>query len=228
MELSVVIPSYLEEENLRVLLPRIKKTIEGLKVPYEILIIDTMASMDHTEIVCKDFEATYIHREIGNKYGDAVRTGLKYATGNYVLFMDADGSHAPEFIATLYLNRLGNDIVIASRYVEGGGSDNTRTLIFMSWMVNAIYSWFFNLHCKDVSNSFKLYSRAELSDINLKCGDFDIIEEILIKLKSKNANLKILEIPYVFKSRMFGQTKRNLFLFALSYLYTLVKLKFGE
>jgi dolichol-phosphate mannosyltransferase len=228
MELSVVIPSYLEEENLRVLLPRIKKVVEELNVPHEILIIDTITSMDNTEVVCKDFGANYIHREQGNKYGDAVRTGLKYARGNYILFMDADGSHSPEFITTLYLNRQGNDVVIASRYVDGGGSDNTNTLIFMSWAVNFIYSWFFDLQCKDVSNSFKLYSGAMISGINLKCNEFDTVEEILIKLKRKNRNLRILEIPYVFKSRMFGHTKRNLLLFALSYLYTLFRLKFRE
>ena len=228
MELSIVIPSYLEEENLRVLLPRIIGSTKELNIPFEVLIMDTQEPMDNTRAVCAEHGVRYINREKGNKYGDAIRTSLKYATGNYVLYMDADGSHSPEFIKNMYQSRADNDIVIASRYIDGGGSDNTGTLIFMSWMVNFIYSALFNLKCKDVSNSFKLYKRDKLAALELRSDNFDIIEEILIKLKRKNKQLKLKEIPYVFKERMFGHTKRNLFAFAISYVFTLIKLKFRQ
>ena len=226
MDLSIIIPAYLEEENLRVLLPRIISSVSEIGISYEILVIDSMQPKDHTQMVCQENGVTYINRTNGNNYGDAIRTGITAANGTDILFMDADGSHSPEFINTIYANKAGYDIVIASRYVDGGGSDNTKTLIFMSWAVNFIYSWFFSLNCKDVSNSFKLYKASQLKALKLKSDNFDIIEEILIKLKRNKKDLAINEIPYLFKERMFGRTKRNLLLFGFSYLFTLLRLKF--
>ncbi len=229
IDLSIVIPSYLEEENLRILLPRINKSLSDIGISNEILIIDTINPLDNTQLVCVDFNnVKYINRENGNKYGDAVRTGIKYAIGNRILFMDADGSHSPEFIANLYEFREGNDVVIASRFVEGGGSDNKKILILMSWTVNFIYSVLFNLKCKDVSNSFKLYNGELIKSIIINCDNFDVVEEILIKLKRNKKDLKLKEIPYMFKERMFGNTKRNLLAFVFSYIFTLIRLKFSK
>ena len=228
MELSIVIPAYLEEENLRLLLPRIRNVAVGLGIPFEIIVIDTLEEKDNTHLACIENEVHYLNREYGNYYGDAIRTGLSYAKGKYILFMDADGSHSPEFIKNLFENRTEYDVVIASRYIEGGGSDNSRILIWMSWTINFIYSWLFHLQCKDVSNSFKLYKGDALRALNLKCENFDIIEEVLIKLKRSNKDLKIKEIPYMFKERMFGHTKRNLIAFVFSYIFTLLKLKFRK
>ena len=226
MDLSIIIPAYLEEENLRILLPRINDIIPELGIKAEILVIDTMAPMDNTKNVCLKNNAVYINRENGNVYGDAVRTGIKNAHGKYFIFMDADGSHSPEFIKNLYENRTDYDVIIASRYVEGGKSDNSKILIFMSWIVNLIYAVLFRLKCKDVSNSFKLYKSDQLKKLTLKCSNFDVVEEILIKLKKINKNLSIKELPYTFKERMFGHTKRNLIKFVFSYIFTLFKLKF--
>lgn len=227
-DLSVIIPSYLEEENLRILLPRIIGNLTKPEISFEVLIIDTIAAMDDTKTVCLEAGVTYVNRENGNRYGDAIRTAISRATGKHILFMDADGSHSPEFIIKLYEWRHEADVVVASRFIAGGGSDNTRVLIFMSWTVNFIYRVLFGLKCKDVSNSFKLYDADQLKKLRLTCDNFDIIEEILIKLKRANRGLRIKELPYVFKERMFGKTKRNLVVFVFSYAFTLVRLKFSR
>jgi dolichol-phosphate mannosyltransferase len=228
IKLSIIIPSYLEEENLRILIPQIKNEMQKLGEHYEILIVDTMHPMDHTEEICRGNNIIYLNRKSGNRYGDAVRTGLENAKGEYVIFMDADGSHSPEFIGKLYQHKNDFDVVIASRYVGGGTTDNNRILILMSWAVNVIYSVVLDLKCKDVSNSFKLYRGDLLKNLNLYCNNFDIVEEILYKLRKIDNNLKIKEVPYSFKKRMFGNTKRNLFLFMMTYIITLLKLRFGR
>lgn len=226
MELSIIIPAYMEEENLRNILPRVNNVLRDTGIDYETLVVDTMGEMDETKRVSRENKALYINREKGNSYGDAVRTGIKKARGRYILFMDADGSHSPEFIEQLCEHKDGNDIVIASRYVEGGSTDNNKLLIFMSLVVNIVYSRFLHLDCQDVSNSFKLYKGQLIKELSLTRDNFDIVEEILVKLKRKNKSLKIKEIPYSFKKRMFGKTKRNLFLFIFSYIATLLRLKF--
>ena len=225
IQLSVIIPAYCEEDNLGAILPKLKATLDMLREEYEVLVVGPTDTLDDSENVCHETGVTFLKRKGGNSYGDAVRAGIKSSKGQYVLFMDADGSHTPEFISNLYKHRRDYDVVIASRYVKGGGSDNAGILIFMSFIVNALYSIFLNLNCKDVSNSFKLYKKPQLENLKLVSNNFDIIEEILYKLKRSNGNLKILEIPYFFKGRMFGRSKRNLFIFALSYLFTLARLR---
>lgn len=219
-------PCYLEEENLRLLLPRLTKEATALGDPFEILVIDTMQEMDNTKQVCESNKATYIQRTGGNNYGDAVRTGIQRARGKYTLFMDADGSHSPEFIKNLYAHKDAYDVVIASRYIEGGSTDNSWVLILMSHITNISYSVILNLHYKDISNSFKLYKTEYLKELPLKCNNFDIVEEILYKIKIKHKDAAVVEIPYSFKQRMFGHTKRNLFLFILTYIVTIFRLRF--
>ena len=224
--ISVVIPAYQEEENLRIILPRLKQTLSTLPFGSEIIVVDTMQEMDNAKEVCTLHGADYVNREQGNNYGDAIRTGIKIAKGKYTICMDADGSHTPEFIHKLIEHRDEFDVVIASRYIDGGTTDNSKILIFMSLVVNIVYSVFLGIKCKDVSNSFKLYQAEQLKSLHLKCANFDIVEEILFKLVKAKKTLKIKEVPFYFKKRMFGHTKRNLVAFMFSYLFTIIKLKF--
>ena len=76
-----------------------------------------------------------------------------------------------------------------------------------------------------MSNSFKLYRTADLKRLRLRCRNFDIIEEILFKLRRKNPALRIREVPFTFKQRMFGSTKRNLVLFIVTYVLTMLRLR---
>lgn len=226
--LSVILPSYMEEENLRQLLPRLMTVLSGLGVAGEVLVVDSMLPLDETREVCESSGATYLNRSGGNYYGDAVRTGIHHARGDFVVFMDADGSHPPEFIRNLWNSRDEGDVVIASRYIEGGATDNSRTLVLMSLLVNLIYALVLNLRCKDVSNSFKLYRSHHLKQLQLHCQNFDVVEEILFKIKCQDRCVRIKEIPFTFKKRMFGTTKRNLFTFVFSFIVTLLKLRFGK
>lgn len=226
MILSIILPSYLEEENLRILLPRINYVISCMDILSEILVIDTQVPMDNTQSVCDRYSVKYINRERGNSYGDAVRTGIEKSCGFYILFMDADGSHTPEFIPKLYSYANEYHVVIASRYIEQGRTENSFLLTAMSKVLNWTYGVILNLPCKDVSNSFKIYRRDQINQINLKCNNFDVVEEIIYKINKNNPTTKFKEVPYVFRKRMFGQTKRNLLVFVVTYLFTIIRLRF--
>lgn len=224
-DLSVVLPAYLEEENLRILLPRIKTVLSTIAPKSEIIVVDTEQPLDHTKQACNEFGVKYINRLGGNTYGAAIRTGIDNASGKKLIFMDADGSHAPEFIENLYSYKNDSDIVIASRYIDGGFTENSAVLVFMSLVLNMTYSIVLNLKVKDVSNSFKLYDSAQIKELVLECENFDIVEEIIYKLSVINPKIVIKEIPFSFKKRMFGETKRNLFLFIFNYILTIIRLR---
>lgn len=224
MELSIVLPAYKEADNLKKIIPDILSCISGIE--YEILVVDTIDKMDDTDKVCKTNGANYVIREGGNLYGDAIRTGIKYAKGKYILMMDADGSHEPKSIIDIYKCMINekNDIVVGSRYCKGGKTDNNIILKMMSWTLNLTYKIIFSLKVSDCSNSFRMYNTDKLKSIKLECSNFDIVEEILIKLQLKYPNLKVAEVPVHFKKRDEGVSKRDLVKFIFTYFQTINRL----
>lgn len=227
MEISVVMPAYREADNLKKIIPRIQSVLSDINVPSEILVIDTMEPMDNAEEVCSRFNAVYINRMNGNFYGDAIRTGISSADGKYIVIMDSDGSHNPEDIKKFYneMKKENYDLIIGSRYCKGGETDNNFILRFMSYFLNVTYRVLFSLKVKDVSDSYRMYNAQKLKSIELKCDNFDIVEEILIKLNYSVDNFKVKEIPIKFSKRDAGESKRNLMKFIFSYIKTIRNLK---
>ena len=68
MELSIILPSFLEEENLKMILPELNNVLNNKKINYEILVVDTQQPMDGTKTVCEENNAIYINRKNGNLY----------------------------------------------------------------------------------------------------------------------------------------------------------------
>ena len=221
-DLTIIIPSLNESDNLKKLIPEIKSEI-GKKFTYEIFIIDGINKDNKTFKITKKNSIRYLNRIRNNDYGNAVRLGIKKSTGKYILFMDGDYSHNPKFILKLYENKL-YDVVIASRYVLGGKTDNNLLSETLSRFLNKFYNIILNLELEDVSNSFKLYNTKMIKRLHLSCNHFDIIEEIIFKLKKNNNEIKFLEIPYHFKQRKFGKSKRNFFVI-IAYLFSILKLR---
>jgi dolichol-phosphate mannosyltransferase len=157
-------------------------------------------------------------------YGDAIRTGISASRGRYVILMDADGSHDPGFLGELWTHRDTSDVVIASRYIKGGRTENPAMLILMSLAVNVIFRLVLGLSCRDVSNSFRLYQGEPLRKLKLECNNFDIVEEILVTLSVSKPDFKISEVPFTFGQRRAGKTKRKLLPFVFSYIVVLYRL----
>ena len=228
MKLSVIVPSYREAENLELILSQLVGVLSSTGIEYEICIVDTETAMDNTADVCAGFkEVRYYNRTNGNFYGDAVRTGIRNFEGEFALVMDADGSHSPEYIPQLLTCSADTcaDIVIGSRYCKGGNSDNGFFLKVMSKIVNSVYSFMFRLKVKDVSNSFRLYKKDVLKNLELECNNFDIVEEILIKARLNNKAILITEVPINFNKRGKGKSKRSFAKFVISYVKSIFKLK---
>lgn len=225
-EISVVLPAYHEAENLVSILPRLNHVMQALGKPYEILVIDTEQPTDNTAEICSRNGAVCIPRTGGNLYGDAIRTGFAKASGRFLVIMDADGSHDPAVIPKMYrvMQKQKAGLVIGSRYCKNGSTDNNAVLRLMSWMLNVTYRTMFGLRVKDVSDSFRMYRTRMLRPMQFECSNFDIVEEILIRLHYQYPRAAIIEIPIRFSKRAAGESKRDLFRFILSYLSTMKKL----
>lgn len=226
MGISTVLLAYKEAENLRILLPRIISELENIGEDYEILVIDTKVPLDDTKEVCKEFGVKYINQE-EPYFGGAFRTAIKYAKKDKFLILDSDGSHNPVYISSIYSKfRRGADLVIGSRYVKGGNTNDSRSSIIMSRILNSIFRISLGIKAKDISTNYRMYKTKQLKDVFLTCNNYDVLQEVILKMKINKPNLKISEVPISFDKRMFGESKRNLFKFLLSYIKTLLRLIF--
>ena len=112
-------PAYREADSLRTLLPALVSAVHALTPNAEIIVADSMQPLDDTADVCRANNVTHILRTGGELYGDAVRSAIRASRGQFVQLMDADGSHNPAALASLWAHREEKDIVIGSRYVPG-------------------------------------------------------------------------------------------------------------
>ncbi len=227
MGISIVLSSKKEEDNLKKLLPLIEKYAKELNEEYEIIVVDSNPTCDNTEEVCKKFNVKYIKQE-EPYFGGARRTGIKYAVYDKYLVMDSDGSHPPEKIPELYNAFVENDcdIAIGSRYIAGGKNFDNFTSIIMSKLLNNTYRFCLGIKTRELSTGFRIYKTELLKKLSLKCKYFDLMEEVIVKMRILKPDLKIIEIPIEFRKRDEGTSKRNLPVFIFYFVKTLIELYF--
>ena len=224
IELSVILPCYMEAANLRVLFPRLLRVLDG--IDHEILVVDTEHPLDDTAQTIRDFaNHKIIHtRRKGQNYGDAVRHGLKLARGRWVVFMSADMQHRPETITDLWRNKEDMDMVAASRYVQGGGSALSYSLIIKSVALNKLCQFLYGKKLRDYSSEYRLCRGDDLRKLELSANHFAIIVEMAAQLMILHPGYRIQEMPFTIQQRFHGQTKRRSMPFYWDYATTFFRL----
>jgi len=216
-ELTVLVPTYEEGENIGPLIDGIGRVLAGEGLPYEVLVVDA-GSQDATRERAQARGARVIVQS-RRGYGGALADGFDNARGKFILTMDSDLSHDPNFMSDLLARRHDADVVIASRYVPGGASRTSLYRKTLSWILNQTFRIVLSLPHRDLSSGFRLYNRRVLEEIEIEATDFDVLEEILIKAHCNG--WRIVEAPFVYQPRAEGESHARLFKFALSYLKTL-------
>lgn len=203
----VVLPVLNEGTNLEVLLPELSR--------FDVIVIDD-GSTDSTQDVCSRFENVRI-LERGMKMGlvSAVLDGFREGRLNFDYFIvaDADLSHEPRFIEPMLKLALdsGADLVIGSRYVKGGKSNDDFRRRIISRGANAIFKLAFSRKVKDATSGFRIYSRKAVDFIldsdsdspvsNSYAGQIDILQRII------SHKFKVVEYPISFTPRKKGKSK---------------------
>jgi dolichol-phosphate mannosyltransferase len=219
-ELTIVIPAIDERENLELLLPALWDILNSIGLRAEIIVIDG-GSTDGTEDAAVTRGAQLV-RQSERGYGAALQAGFGAARAPFVLTMDADLSHRPSFIAEMWQARSRADLVIASRYVPGGKAEMSTFRRLLSKTLNVVYARLLSLPYKDLSSGFRLYRLDAVQELLLKARDFDVLEEILLRVYAEGWS--ITELPFRYMSRGSGHSHAKLLKFAVAYLKTLVRM----
>jgi len=219
-DLSVVIPALNEAENLKSLLPLIQQVVSELGVAAEIIVVDG-GSRDETESVVKGLNALLVH-QTERGYGGALLAGFASARAPYVATMDADLSHPPIFLKDFWRERSNSDVLIASRYISGGRADMSVSRRILSAILNRTYAVLLGLKLRDLSSGFRLYNHKSIDRIDLRARDFDVLEEILVKIHLSGGRIK--EVPFHYRVRQSGKSHAKLMRFGWAYSKTLLRM----
>ena len=210
MDLTIVIPTFNEAENIPILVEGIFKVFHEQGLKGEVIIVDDN-SPDGTWEVARQLKSTYNNLDVlrrFNKRGlsSAVLDGIQLARGNIIGVMDGDLSHPPEKIPELVKPIMSgeSDFVIASRYVKGGIIENWPFIRKASSKLATIAARGLT-HVKDPMSGFFFLKKELIEGVELSPKGFKIGLEILVKSKYK----KVTEVPIIFKDRDYGESKMS-------------------
>lgn len=213
----VIIPTYNEFENIPIVLEKVL----SLPILFDILVVDDNSPDGSAELVKKyiDKFKLRIFLESKNKkegLGKAYTRGFKWALKKdyqYIFEMDADLSHNPEDLIKMYkeINDSNCDVIIGSRYVNGINVVNwPLSRIILSYFASIYSRVITGLPIKDATSGFVGYKREVLEKMNLKSIMFNgYAFQIELKFKAYKNNFRLLEIPIIFKDRVYGESKMN-------------------
>jgi dolichol-phosphate mannosyltransferase len=219
-DLSVLILTRNERENLRLLVPEIRKVVADLAARAEIIVVDASTDGTLEEAIALGCRGVRQNRP---GYGHAFRQGLEAARGEFILTIDADHSHEPGFFYQMWALRDSADVIIGSRYVPGGRADMAWSRKLLSRVLNRIFSRVLVLPYQDLSSGYRLYRRCVArSGPPLEGKTFDVLEEILVKAYVQG--WRIREVPMDYRPRHRGRSNASAIRFATSYLRTLASL----
>jgi cellulose synthase/poly-beta-1,6-N-acetylglucosamine synthase-like glycosyltransferase/putative flippase GtrA len=215
--LTIVAPTYNEEKNVRPFLGEVRRAL-GSSYSYEVLFVDD--SDDNTPAIIreemeKDARLRLVHRPKEERTGLATAfvKGFRNAVGKYICCLDSDLQHPPGKIPELLetIMREDADIVVASRHVPGGsGTAGLDNIYRKAISLGSKYLSYLVLTKTRVStdpgSGFFLFKRNIVDGVELSPRGFKTLTEILMRAKYQ----KVVEVPYVLRSRERGMSKATL------------------
>ncbi|RIK80217.1 MAG: hypothetical protein DCC67_09630 [Planctomycetota bacterium] len=210
-DVSIVVPTYCEAENLGELVARIDAALSRTGLSFEIVVVDD-DSPDGSAEICRKLGGVYPVRLIVRKhqrgFSSAVIAGLNAARGGALVVMDADLSHPPEQIPELVERLARHKLAIASRYLRGGGTDQ-RWPLRRRWLsrMGALLARPLTSVSDPMSGFFAL-SRESYRRIasDLTPVGYKVALELIVKLPCRDVG----EVPIFFDERRRGCSKLGL------------------
>ena len=210
----VVIPTFNEVDNIRIIVSRLRAAVPAA----DVLIVDD-SSPDGTgaiadELAFADDALHVLHRSAKNGLGAAYVAGFGWAAErgyDVVVEMDADGSHQPEELPRLLAALADADVVLGSRWVEGGAVRNwPRSRKLLSKGGNRYTRIVLGLPLRDATGGYRAYRRVVLEELALDsvssqgyCFQVDLVWQ------AWRRGFRVVEVPITFVERERGESKMS-------------------
>jgi glycosyltransferase involved in cell wall biosynthesis len=205
MKISIIIPVYNEKNTVGELIKRVK----AVPLEKEIIIVDD-GSTDTTRQILERLrnQVDKILYHDGNQgKGAAIRTGIKEATGEYILIQDADLEYDPEDYFKLLrpIQKGWAEVVYGSRF-----TGEHRNMLFHHWLGNRFLTLttniLYNTTLSDMETCYKLIKTDIIKPMRLKADRFGFEPEITAKILKQK--IRIYEVPISYAGREFHEGKK--------------------
>lgn len=214
MKLSVIIPVYNEPGTIAKIVKRVERVNLG-NVEKEIIIIDD-ASTDNTAAAIRNLKGKYIrlfHKKNMGK-GRALKTGIGRATGDIIVFQDADLEYDPRDYAVLIKPIIEGKakVTFGSRFVNQRLNlfGKKRSPHLLHWFGNKFLTFAFNslygTNLTDAEPCYKMFTSGVLKGIKISSNRFEYDIELMCKLVKKGH--KIIQLPISYRPRSFEEGKK--------------------
>ena len=207
-KLSIVVPVYNEEKTIYEILNKICSKEYG--VPYEVLVIDdgsTDKTIKQIEKVAAKYSKIRIIRCKKNRgKGHAIKVGIASASGDYIIFQDADVEYNPTEIKK-FIEKIKRNNLIAlygSRFKGACHGMKTSNLLankLLTFLTNILFS----SSLTDMETCYKMIKTKELRSLKLKSNRFEIEAEITAKLLKKGIKIEEIAISYTARTKEEGK-----------------------
>lgn len=224
MKITIIIPTYNEGETVGEIIKQVKM-VEGFEK--EIIVVDD-ASTDQTALAIKKIRGIIVMRHANNQgKGAAIRTGLAYATGDYLLVQDADLEYDPQDILLMLdpVRKGKAEVVYGSRFTGQHRNMFFWHLIgnqFLTFVTNLLY----NTTLSDMETCYKLMPVTLARSLNLQAKHFEFEPEVTAKILKRG--IRIWEVPISYAGREYEQGKKISWKDGIPALWVLVKERFRD
>jgi len=208
--IAIVIPFYNEEENLKVLIPEIIKSVKSVKNKIELLLVDDQ-STDNGYKFCKNFKTKKIKLKIfklkkRGKQTRATRKGFEKVRSDYIIHMDADLQDDPKYLP-IFINKINQnyDLILGHRQYDRVPSNTNIFLKFASRVYDFIIESMFKKNLSTYRSSYAAYNFHYLKNIKMKNNDHRYLTLIAIS----NGAKKCTTFKVWMRKRIFGKSNYN-------------------
>jgi dolichol-phosphate mannosyltransferase len=218
VRLTICLPTYNERENLQPMVAALEKVIDERGLDATVLVVDDNSPDGTGELADRLAEelprVRVLHRArkegLGPAYIAAFGAAVE-ADAELVLTMDCDFSHDPADVPRLVAAAEGADVVIGSRYVDGGGVRNWGLVRRAISRGGCLYAQvLLGAGIRDLTGGFKCYRREVLERIGLeRISSKGYAFQIETTYRALRAGFRAVEIPIVFTDRETGRSKMS-------------------